>query len=74
MNGMLYPKTSAGDSFDQYGDGTVRPTPGITGGTNPSSGPTTMSTRFYPKGRTRLVTQMNPQKVAVTKIYVGGVD
>jgi hypothetical protein len=74
MNGLLYPKTSSQDSTNEFGDGDLRHVPGVTGGTNPSSGPTTMATRFYPKGRIKLNGSFNPQKIAVTKIYVGGID
>lgn len=74
MNGLLYPKTSAADATNEYGDGDLRHVTPVTGGTNPSSGPTTMSTRFYPKGRVKLVNSFNPQKIPATKIYVGGVD
>jgi hypothetical protein len=75
MNGLLYPKTSAVDATNEYGDGDLRHVTPFTGGTNPSSGPTTMATRFYPKKASPTLNKsFNPQKIAVTKIYVGGID
>ena len=73
MNGLLYPKKSATDATNEYGDGDLRHVPPVTAGGLSTSGPTG-SSRSYPKGARRVIGTMNPQKVPATKIYVGGVD
>jgi len=73
MNGLQYPKKSAADATNEFGDGDLRKVAPVTGGTSTSTGPT-VSSRFYPKGKARVIGTMNPQKVPATKIYVGGID
>jgi len=70
-----YPKTSSGDSTNQYGDGALRSDSKqrVSGGSGYSSGPTG-SSRSYPKGsRINMSADFNPQKHACTDIYVGGI-
>lgn len=72
---LTYPKTSAGDSFNEYGMGPMRHDSAMAakGGGSSTSGPTG-SSRSYPKGsKVSLSNQMNPQKVPCTDIYVGGI-
>jgi hypothetical protein len=75
-----YPKSSAGDATqgaDEYGDISMKEATNVTrgGGKSSVSGPTT-SPCYYPKGTklNKSAERLNPQKQAVTDIYVGGVD
>lgn len=75
MNGLLYPKKAATTAVNEYGDGAVTPKTFISGGTGSGTGTgPTVSSRVYPKGKARVVGTMNPQKVPISTIYVGGVD
>jgi hypothetical protein len=77
MNGLLYPKKMGTTATNEYGDGDLRHVTPVTGSSLGLTGPT-VSSRSYPKkgpnGGVKLNSSFNPQKIAATKIYVGGVD
>lgn len=77
MNGLQYPKKMGTTATNEYGDGDLRHVPSPTGSSLNLTGPT-VSSRSYPKkgpmGNVKMNSSFNPQKIAATKIYVGGID